>query len=122
MEQEHVDHVGLHAPKRGLDAESDDVARPVSDPRNAVAALRREEDLVATSAERAPEPLLRGAVARRGVEERDAAIERGADQRIAVALAETPVAERPSPEAEHRDLEPRPSERAPRDRHHGQRR
>src|ERR1051325_8648526 len=74
-----------------------------------VAALRRDDDVVDVRAERGGEDRFTGAVVAvdgRGVEERDAGVERGVHERIGVVDLTPPLRrQRPRPEPDLRDDE-----------------
>ena len=126
-----VDPVGLQPPQRCLDRLADVGARTAGGLAVAevVPELRREHDLVAPAGERAADDLLAAApvaVDVRGVEERDARVERGVDHRARSLLVD-PAAEVVAAEADDGHLEigaaepPRAHREQPRERHVGQR-
>src|SRR4051794_28105448 len=86
MEMNDVDDVGPQASQGPLDAEADAVGGPVLHARYAVAALGGEHEIAAAMREVPSDELLGLAVARGGVDERDARIERALQQACGVAL------------------------------------
>jgi hypothetical protein len=92
--------------EREIDPGADARAGPVRYAGHAVAELRRDHRAIAPAAQRRPDPLLRAAVARRGVDQRDAEIERGVDEALGGRIVEhARIAERTGAEPQRRDGE-----------------
>ena len=112
---EQVDRVGAQSLQRALDAAADRLGAAVERARSdrtlqVEPELRRDHDLVADRLERLADELLVGerAVDLRGVEEGDAAVDGGADQRDHLLLVRgrtEGVAHAHAPEADRRDLQ-----------------
>src|SRR2546426_12587467 len=73
--------------------------RPIRHPGNAVADLGGKDDALAPARQRAPEPLLGKTVAARRIDQRDAGVERAADQPIDVGVAGLGPADASGPES-----------------------
>src|SRR5258705_12909026 len=99
MQVDDVETIGAQPAQGEVDAPDDRVARPIRHARNSVTDLGGEDDLLAPASEMAADPLLRGAVARGGVDEGEAEVERPGQQTGDLLLRESRGSEGAGPQA-----------------------
>ncbi len=107
-----VDHVDSQLAERLVDAALHGLGCPVRRAGDSIAHLRGDHRLSLPPAERAPDALLRRAVAPRRVEQRDPEIERRVDEPLRFEIRDPEIAEGPRAQPERRDHETRMTESA----------
>lgn len=100
MQVHDVDVLGAQALQCRVDAGADARASPVGLPFDAVADLGRQHELAAPVRQMAADALFAQAVSARGVDERDAEVQRAVQQRGHGGLGQRGIADLPGPQAE----------------------